>query len=418
MRPYDLIVWGVTGFTGKLVAEYLCHHYMGVDAEMPQTGSKRLHWAIAGRSLEKCQQVLDDLKVSTPFDGEIDILTADALDLESLQILASQCRVMCTTVGPYRKYGRLLLQACVEQGTHYVDLTGESPFVRESIDLYHQEAHRQKLKIVHACGFDSIPSDLGVFFTQQQMLQQKGHYASQIRMMTGKMKGGLSGGTFASMVDLFEEARNDRAILKLLGNPYALNPLDAQKGLDRHDQMGVQWDRWAGKWTCPFMMAGVNTRVVRRSHALQGFPYGSHFRYSEVMGWPEGLKGLMTSIGITVGLGGFVGLMASSKWLRNWIHRRFLPQPGEGPSAQSRQEGYFTIHFYAGDDKLELACQVSDNIDPGYACTAKMMAESALSLVFQMDDLPQDFGVLTPSVAFGTVLLERLEAKGMLFSVN
>lgn len=407
-RKFDIIVWGATGFTGKLVAEYLNENY-GVN--------KELTWAIAGRSSQKCQQVKQELIQKNPVAQALEIIIADAFDPKSLETMAKQTKVICTTVGPYSDFGSALVKACVDEGTHYCDLTGEAHFVRKMIDAHHTTAQEKKLKIIHAAGFDSIPSDIGVLFTQEKFKEKYGVYAAEIKMMTGKMRGKLSGGTFASMISLLDRAQKDKTVRKLLMNPYALNPDPKYSGKDHPDQISFRFDRDLQKWTAPFIMAGVNTRVVRRSHALKNFPYGAAFQYSEVMGFPQGLKGFWRASSLTLGLGSFMALI-SNGWMRKTIHQNFLPQPGEGPSKEEQLRGYFNIHFLAMNGEKKLWTRVSDRIDPGYACTAKMLGETALSLAKDFETLPKQYGVLTPVSALGQRLIERLVSADMKLTVD
>ena len=406
-RKFDIIVWGATGFTGRLVVQYLIEAY---------GGNPKLTWAIAGRSKDKCEKIKRELIALKSEAKDLEIIIADAFDLESLQKMAAQTKVICTTVGPYSEYGHALVEACVEEGTHYCDLTGESHFVRQMIDTYHEKAQEKQLKIVHASGFDSIPSDLGVLFTQEKFKEEYGSYASEIKMMTGKMKGKLSGGTFASIISMFDRIQKDPSLRRLLGNPYALNPDLKYKGKDGRDQVNFRFDTDLQKWTAPFIMAGVNTRVVRRSHALLDFPYGHEFKYSEVMGFPKGAKGFYRASSITFGIGTFLGLILNS-WMRKKIHKNFLPQPGDGPTKEERDKGYFNIYFLALDGKDKLWTRVSDTVDPGYASTAKMLAETAVSLALDVEILPKRSGVLTPASAIGNRLIERLQDVNLKFIV-
>ncbi len=395
-RPYEIIVWGATGFTGRLVVQYLSKNYPEIAL------------AVGGRNQEKCSQLLSDLSLDLP------IVIADAFDTVSLREMVRQTRVVCTTVGPYSNYGQLLVDLCVEEGTDYCDLTGESPFVRTQIDRHHETAKKAGVRIVHACGFDSIPSDLGVLFTQSEIHQRQGRYAPKVKAVTGKMRGGISGGTIASMIQIMDAISDDRSVLRILGNPYSLNPDKQYRGQDGRDQMSIRYDDSVQRWTGPFIMAGTNTKIVRRSHALQGFPYSEEFQYSEVMGFPKGAKGLWKATKITAGLAVLMAAMGGSRWVRHQIWKR-LPQPGEGPSEQQRLNGYFNIHFFAtiGDHLFEGI--LGDDCDPGYASTAKMLAESCLALVKNREDLPPDAGVLTPATAFGSVLIKRLRNSGMRF---
>ena len=235
---------------------------------------------------------------------------------------------MYNPVGPYSQYGHLLVKLCVEEGTHYCDLTGESPFVRQTIDAHHAKALEKGVSIVHACGFDSIPSDLGVLMTQRFIHQQTGSYATAVHARTGKMKGGFSGGTIASMISMLDSLPDNPHVPRLLRNPYALNPDPTFKGPDGQDQVSVRFESFSNRWTAPFIMAGTNTRIVRRSHALQSFRYGKGFQYTEAMGFKKGLKGWSMAMSVTLGLGGLVAALVSSKWLRHQIWNKALPQPG------------------------------------------------------------------------------------------
>ena len=407
-RKFDIIVWGATGFTGTLVTEYLSENY-GVNQE--------ISWAIAGRSPEKCQQIKQELIKKNSQAIDLEIIIADAFSLPRLREMAKQTQVICTTVGPYSDFGEQLVQACIDEETQYCDLTGESHFIRAMIDTHQVAAEEKKIKIVHAAGFDSIPSDMGVYFTQEKFREKHGVYATEIKMMTGKMRGKFSGGTIASMISLLNRVQKDKSLRRLLLNPYALNPDPKYQGKDKNDQLTLRFDKELQRWTAPFIMAGINTRVVRRSHALRDFPYGSDFQYSEVMGFPKGLKGFWMASSLTLGLGGFMGLVANS-WMRNKLHQYLLPQPGDGPSREEQQKGYFNIHFRACHGEKELWTRVSDSLDPGYACTAKMLGETAVALAKDAPILPKQYGVLTPVSALGQRLIERLSDAKMKFSVD
>jgi short subunit dehydrogenase-like uncharacterized protein len=258
-RPLDVIVWGATGFTGQLVAEYLAAH-----------APKDLRWAIGGRSREKLEAVRANVKMD-----ELELVVGDARDPKSLAEIVTRTRVMLTTVGPYELHGKELVAACAEHGTDYCDLTGETPFVREMIDAHHERAKQTGARIVHCCGFDSIPSDLGTLTLQESAISKLGEPCTRVAFYVMKMKGGASGGTLATMVNLIETATRDPKVRKIAGNPYALVP--GERGPDGRDQMGVRFDPELGRWTGPFIMAAINTRIVRRSNALLGHRYGKTF---------------------------------------------------------------------------------------------------------------------------------------------
>ncbi|TNE50795.1 MAG: saccharopine dehydrogenase [Deltaproteobacteria bacterium] len=404
-RDFDVVLWGATGFTGTLVAEYLTQHY-GTD------GSK-LRWALAGRNQSKLETLRDNLTQIDSGASDLPILTGDSQDSASLEAIASRAKVVCTTVGPYAKYGKPLVAACVKEGTHYCDLTGEPPFIRDMIDAHHEDAKAKKLRIVHCCGYDSIPSDLGCLMVQEEMKAKHGVYCEEVKYYAGPTKGGFSGGTVASMIHMFQEAK-DKKVRRVLGNPYALNPKGGPKGPDGSDQMGMKWDPDIKRYTAPFVMASINTRVVRRAHALRGYPYGENFRYSEVMSTPKGFRGWFMATTITLGLGTF-GLMVSFAPTRKLLQSTVLPAPGEGPSKKQQEEGYFNTYLLGKAGEHRVYGLVRGEKDPGYGATAIMLSESAICLAQDQDKLPEEFGVVTPSISMGQTLLERLRSAGMTF---
>ena len=268
-RELDVIVYGATGFTGQLVAEYLLREY-GVDRD--------LRWAIAGRSNDKLEQVRTALGEAA---AALPIIVADSNDEEALASMVSRTRVVLTTVGPYALYGSKLVNACVKEGTDYCDLAGEVQWIRKMIDTHQDGARESGARIVHCCGFDSIPMDMGVWFLQYEAKRRFGAYCERIALFVKATKGGPSGGTLASIANLIEEAREDREIAKILTHPYSLNPEGEREGPDDYDQNKVLFDEDAGCWTAPFVMAGVNTKVVRRSNALADYPSGRDCRYRD-----------------------------------------------------------------------------------------------------------------------------------------
>jgi short subunit dehydrogenase-like uncharacterized protein len=411
-RPYRWVLFGATGFTGRLVAEYLLAQ---APADAP--------WAIAGRSRGKLEALRDELADRWPRARELPLLVADSGDRSSLDALAAAADVVATTVGPYATYGSELVGACVAAGTHYCDLTGEVHFIRRMIDAHHEAARERGARIVHCCGFDSIPSDLGTLMITDA-LEARGATPEAVRFYAGESRGGFSGGTIASMLALLDEAKRDREVRRILGHPYALNPEGARQGPDGSDQTGVRFDEALGMWTAPFVMAAINTRVVRRSIALRGAPFGDGFRYSEVMSTGKGPAGLARATAIAAGLGGFLAATSVGP-LRRQLEKR-LPAPGEGPSEAARQAGYFVIRLIGrgrGPDgqRVEVRGKVAGNQDPGYGETAKMLGESAMCLALDGDRLPAapgGGGVLTPATAMGTTLLDRLRAAGMTFEVE
>ena len=410
-RPFDVVLFGATGYTGRLVAAYLAGRRPAGFA-----------WALAGRNRSALEAVREDLARKDPALASLETIVADASDPASLSGLARRARVVCTTVGPYAKLGLPLVAACAEAGTDYCDLTGEVPFMRASIDAHHARASETGARIVHACGFDSIPSDLGVFLLHEHF-RGRGRALAKASFFCGPMKGGLSGGTIASMMNFLEEASKDRELLRLAKDPYALAPDRAKdRGPDGPDQKGVHFDARLREWTGPFVMAPVNTRVVRRTNAILGYPYGRAFRYAEASSYGPGPKGLARAALTTTGLGAFA-LLASDPRGRRLVRPR-LPAPGEGPSEATREAGHFRVRILgesearASGAPLRATALILGTSDPGYGETAKMLAESALCLLERAPGPGPEAGVLTPAAAMGTRLVERLRAAGMTFRVE
>ncbi|MEM1414188.1 MAG: saccharopine dehydrogenase NADP-binding domain-containing protein [Myxococcota bacterium] len=403
-RSYDIVLFGATGFTGRLVAEYLA-----------QNGPEGLRWALAGRNAEKLERVRSELGL-----GDVPLEVADAKDREALAALAAKTKVVCTTVGPYAKYGEPLVAACAAAGTHYTDLTGEVQFVRRMIDAHHDTAVASGARIVHCCGFDSIPSDLGCLMVAEALVE-RGARPTRVDFYAGESSGGFSGGTAASLLNMVEEMKADRDVLRLAANPYALDPDREFRGPDGPDQAGVKFSKDLGMWTGPFVMAGINTRVVRRSHGLRGRPYGPEFRYSEQMSTGKGPQGLARAVALTAGLGGFLASVQIDP-IRKLFASRVLPKPGEGPSEEAREAGFFVSRLVARGDKdgqeITVRGKVRGEKDPGYGETAKMLGESALCLAFDEATLPEAAGCLTPATGMGRVLTERLRRAGMTFEVK
>ncbi len=391
-REFDLVVFGATGFTGKLVAEYIAS-----TAQKPR-------WAIAGRNKDK----LDALGLGVP------VLVADALDAEAVAGIARRTKVICTTAGPYAKYGNEVVAACAQHGTHYCDLAGEVQWMRRMIDAHHETAVTTGARIVHTCGFDSIPSDLGTWALQQEMIKAFGMPANKVTALFGESSGAVSGGTVASGMQTALEASNDRGVRTVLGNPYALDPDPYANRPPAPDESSIGWNSTLKMFTVPFLMAGINTRVVRRAHALAGFPWGEDFVYREVMSTKGSARGALMAATIAGGLAGISFAMKRPK-LRAMLAKR-APQPGEGPSEEKRTNGHWKARFVGEAGNHTLTYVAGDRHgDPGYGSTAKMLGESALSLAF--DPLTAPGGVTTPSVAMGQFLLDRLRRAGLTFEV-
>ncbi len=410
-RPLDLILWGATGFTGQLVAEYLLKNAEGSD----------LRWALGGRNKDKLERVRGELAQMDSRAADLPLRLGDSHDQTALSALAAEASVICSTVGPYARYGSALVAACVEHGTDYCDLAGETQWIRRMIDAHHTEAERTGARIVPCSGFDSIPSDLGTFMLQEHAIEHFGAPCSEVKFFAGKSKGGASGGTIASILGLVDEVKHDRRVLRTIGNPYALNPEGQRQGPDTSDQNGVRFDEDLGQWTGPFVMAAINTRVVRRSNALLGYRYGRAFRYSEVMATGSGPRGAARAGALAAGLAAFMAAAAVGP-TRKLLEKK-LPSPGEGPDRQTRERGFFIVDLigkgYAKDGKpFELRGRVEGKADPGYGETAKMLGESALCLALDGAELEASGGLLTPASCMGNRLLERLRRAGMVFDVR
>ena len=403
-RDYDVIVWGATGFTGSLVAEYLLNQY-GVDGS--------LRWAIAGRSASKLTTLRQELG---PKAESLPSIIADSFDEQKLAEMVASTSVVISTVGPYAKYGSPLVAACVEHGTHYCDLAGEAQWIRQMIDQHHEAAAASGARIVHCCGFDSVPMDIGVWFLQQEAMRRHGSYCASIAMFVKAIRGGPSGGTIASATNMIKEARADRNIARVLADPYGLNPPDERKGPDGRDQRNARFDEVSGVWTAPFVMAAINTKIVRRSHALLDYPYGRDFRYREAVMMGKGASGWFKANTMTAGLGSFL-FAASFDFSRGLLERFVLPEPGEGPDQEQREGGFYDLRQFGElADGTMLRSKITGDRDPGYGSTSKMLAESAVCLA--KDELTSAGGVLTPAVAMGEALLGRLqENAGLTFEI-
>ena len=390
MKQFDIIIWGATSFTGKLVVEYLFKKF----------ASTKIKWAIAGRNKEKLENVRS--KVA---DKNIPIFIADSFDEKSLSVIVKKSKVICSTVGPYSLYGSLLVELCVKHSTNYCDITGEAHWIRTIIDKFHKDAKKKKIKIVNSCGFDSIPSDMGVYFIQNEIKKAYKSYAKSIKMRVAGIRGGISGGTYGSMNNLLKEAYADKSVFKVLNNPYGLNPKDKMEGLDKKDLRKIIFDNESKSWIYPFIMAGINTKIVRRSNALSNFQYGKEFTYEEATMAGKGISGFWKAILALFPLA-MIGINPNS-FLKKIVNS-FMPKPGEGPGIEKRKNGFYNLRFYITIDKKRKAfAKVIGDSDPGYGSTSKMLAESALSLAF--DNLPGNYGVITPSFAMGDKLLNRLK---------
>ena len=387
MAEFDIIIYGATGFTGRLVAEYLVQNYAGDS----------LTWAMAGRSLTKLEEVLDAVgaPATTP------LITANADDPAALKAMTARATVVITTVGPYTLYGEPLLAACVETGTAYVDLCGEPNFMHAMIAKYDAAAKASGARIVFSCGFDSIPFDLGVWTVEQECIRRFGKPAPRVKGRVRAMKGTFSGGTFASGKATAAAAMKDPAVFKALIDPFALTP--GFEGPSQPKGVLPEYDEAIGAWVAPFMMAVINTKNVHRTNFLAGHPYGEDFRYDEMM--------------VAPGLGDLGKAAAEAIAKMNPMNSDKGPAPGEGPSKEERDAGHYDIAFIAEmPDGQSVKTVVKGDRDPGYGSTSKMIAESALCLV---RDVKGEGGITTPGAIMPEALIKRLEAHaGLSFSID
>lgn len=403
-REHDIVVFGATGFVGRLLAEYLATH-----------APPGVRIALAGRSRERLEQVRATLPGGA---AHWPLLIADASDDQTLRDLATSTRVVATTVGPYLRHGLPLVQACADAGTHYADLTGEVLFVRRAVDAAHARARETGARIVTSCGYDSVPSDLGVLLLHQRARQDAAGRLLDTTLQA-RSRGGLSGGTIDSSRAQLEAVSADRRLLKVLFDPYALSPdrrAEPDLGKER-DVASVFQDARAGDWVGPFIMASFNTRVVRRSNALRDHAYGRRFRYREVSAYGKGLRGRRRALVFTAAMGLAFKAMADPR--TRPLVDRLAPSPGEGPSERARREGWFSMRIRTTTETgRRYLATVSAQGDPGYAATAVMLGESALCLALDTDLLPPGGGVLTPATALGPALVDRLRAQGFTLAVT
>jgi short subunit dehydrogenase-like uncharacterized protein len=405
-RDFDIVLYGATGFAGKLTAEYLAK----------AAGDARI--ALAGRSTERLQAVRENLGEPA---RSWPILVADASEPSTLNAMAARAQVVVTTVGPYTRYGLPLVAACAAAGTDYADLTGEAMFVRNSIDLYHKQAADTGARIVHACGFDSIPSDLSVFALYRAASQDGTGELTDTDFVLRRFSGGLSGGTIASGMEMMRTASSDPDARRLLADPYTLST-DRGAEPELGPQPDLPWRRGrdiapelAGTWTAGFMMAPYNTRIVRRSNALLDWAYGRRFRYAEHMSLGSSALAAAASAMITVAENAGFGL--GNRYFRLLPRRlieRIAPKPGTGPSAASRERGYYQAETYTTTTTAaRYVAKIAQQGDPGYKATSVLLGESGLALAMDRDKLSDLRGVLTPASAMGDALLARLPAAGV-----
>jgi short subunit dehydrogenase-like uncharacterized protein len=400
VRDLDLVLFGATGFVGKLTAEYL--------TTAAPDGARI---GLAGRSQKRLERVREELGARA---ADWPLIVADSGDSAALAELTARTTAVATTVGPYRRYGMPLVEACAAAGTHYADLTGEALFMRETIQRFDAPAKESGARIVHSCGFDSIPSDIGVL-----LLHEAAGELTETTLVLRRVRGGISGGTVASLTGTVDDVKRDRSLVKVIGDPYALSPdRDAEPELgDESDLRGAEYSEELGTWFGMFVMAPLNTRVVRRSNALQGWAYGRRFRYREVMEFGPGLTGRAKALGLGGGMAALTAGLALPP--SRFVLDRVLPDPGEGPKEELVRKGFFAIEIHARTPADERwVCRIEAQGDPGYGATRVMLGESGLALGLDGDKLPNRAGVLTPATGIGLHLADRLRATGQTFEAT
>ena len=405
MRSYDIVLFGATSFVGEILTGYMLEKY-------PLNGT--LKWAIAGRSEHKLATLKASFGIAA---SSLPTMLADTSDPASISALVGATKVVVSTVGPYALYGEPVIKACAAQGTDYCDLTGEPQWIKKMIDRYEDVAKITGARIVNCCGFDSIPSDMGVYFLQEKAKQRFGQYCSTVKMRVKTMKGSASGGTVASMMNMIKEATKDKELRKLLTNPYALCPLGHPYTAKQTDLKTPAYDKDMQAWVAPFVMAAINVRIVHRTNSLLNDKYGNNFLYDEAMITGKSILGGMGAAAFSAGLGGFMmaAVVPPSRWL---MEQTILPKPGEGPSLKAQLAGHYDLRFVGKtDDGQEIRCKVSGDRDPGYGSTAKMLGQSAACLVEDIAKEDKAGGFWTPASIFGSKIIGRLEKHaGLTFS--
>lgn len=394
---FDFIVFGATSFVGKILSHYLINNY----------DSSEISWAIAGRSKSKLEELKQDLGEKA---SDITMIVADAADEGQLNAMVSQTGLIVSTVGPYALYGEPLVKVCCETGTDYCDLTGEAQWVAKMIGKYQAQAEESGARIINCCGFDSIPSDLGVFYLQEMAKQKYGHYCYRVKMRVKAIKGAASGGTIASMMNIAKESAKDPALRRTLVNPYSLCPENHPFFARQASNNKAKYDADFQSWITPFIMASINTRVVHRSNGLLDARYGKNFLYDEAMMSKSSFK----AKAFMYGLGAFM-FSAVVPPLRSTMETLILPKPGDGPSKEDQENGFYNMLF-KGETATGnfVKVKVTGDRDPGYGSTAKILSETAILLAKHFDKEGEEKsagGFWTPSALLGMPLVERLKEK-------
>ena len=406
MANYQVVVFGATSFVGQLLTRYLFERH-GAHGD--------LSWAIAGRSVAKLEELRNSLGKAA---ATLPVIIADADDEKSLRSLCKQTRVVASTVGPYALYGSTLVKVCAQTGTDYCDLTGEPQWMAHMLKEHEVEAQKSGARIVHCSGFDSVPSDLGTYFLQQQSLTRYGQVCSRVKLRVKAARGGASGGTVASMLESIRQSVANPALRKLLNNPYAFCSSGSSDLPRQPNPQFASFDEDAQAWIAPFVMAVINTKVVHRSNELSAYSYGHDFVYDEAMLAGRGVVGRATAIGIALALAAFTGAVAISP-ARQLLERFVLPKPGEGPTPAQQEAGFYDIRFLGKTSTgNKLTVKVTGDRDPGYGSTCKILGEAAVCLAVDIAKSDKPGGFWTPSTLFGDALIARLrEHAGLTFSV-
>ena len=385
LNKYDFVIYGATGFTGKLVVEYAIKQY---------NNNNEVSWAIAGRNNEKLEHVQE--KYNLPSD--IGKIVVDSNDQDSIDEMVSQTKCVLTTVGPYQLYGEKIIKTCISTGTDYVDLCGEPGFMHKIISECSAEAKETGARVVFSCGFDSIPFDLGVLFVQEEVMSKLNKYAPSVRGRVRAMNGEFSGGTAASMKATMAALQSDPELINILVNPHAL--CEGIQGVQQDDDSKPTYDEELNTWVAPFFMAPINTKNIHRSNKLMNHIYGESFKYNEMWIQGPGEEG-----------------KAAAEFISTMNPLGDAPEPGDGPSRESRENGNYDVLFCADVDGETIKASVSGDMDPGYGSTSKMIAESAVCLVKNCEDL--DGGIYTPAASMGKKLIKRLESNaGLTFKLE
>lgn len=406
MAHFDLVVYGASSFVGQLLTRYLFERH-GVNGT--------LQWAIAGRSQNKLNELRQSLGATAQ---ALPIVLADANDESALSAMCQQTKVVVSTVGPYVLYGSSLVKVCAQTGTDYCDLTGEPQWIAQMIEAHQAAAQASGARIVHCCGFDSIPSDLGTFYLQQQATQQFGQPFTRVKLRVKAIRGGMSGGTVGSMTEMIKEASHNAALRKLMANPYALCPPSSHNKPKQPNLQFAEYDADAKAWSAPFIMAGINTKIVHRSNALSNYAYGTDFVYDETMLTGKGVLGSAVALGAAIGMAGFVAAVALPP-TRHVLERFVLPKAGEGPSPKAQEQGFYDIRLIGlNATGARLTAKVTGDRDPGYGSTAKILGEAAVCLALEVAKEDKSGGFWTPATVFGDKLISRLQQHaGLTFSL-